>query len=81
MENMTDVIQPTQTSVDVKLDYIQRDIRDIKDGLKDNVNRREYNEALTDLRKDIAFLQKIIYGFIALLVVSVMGAVFKLVIK
>lgn len=81
MENMTDVISPTQTSVDVKLDYIQRDIRDIKDGLKDNVNRREYNEALADLRKDIAFLQKIIYGFIALLVVSVMGAIFKLVIK
>lgn len=44
--------QFNQTSVDVKLDYIQRDIREIKDGMKENVSRREFNDAIKTLRDE-----------------------------
>jgi lipid II:glycine glycyltransferase (peptidoglycan interpeptide bridge formation enzyme) len=57
MENMSPDQPQFQTSVDVKLDYIQRDIRDIKDTLKDTPTRREFNEAINDLNKQIIPIQ------------------------
>lgn len=52
--DMPETITPqfTQTSVDVKLDYIQRDIRDIKESMKDSVGRREFNETIKTLRDE-----------------------------
>lgn len=57
MEEMLETTAPHQSSVDVKLDYIQRDIRDIKDGMKDNVTRREFTDALVSIRQEIANLK------------------------
>lgn len=46
-----------QSSVDVKLDYIQRDIRliqkDIGDIKNDNISRREFNGAMENLKSQI----------------------------
>ncbi len=49
-EDMPEPQPQFQSSTDVKLDYIQRDVREIKDGMKDNINRREFNDALTTIR-------------------------------
>lgn len=74
-----------QNSVDVKLDYIQRDVRQIQVDISvirnDFVSRREFTEAIKELKETVAFLQKIIFGFIGLIVVGVLTAIFKLVIK
>lgn len=89
-------IQPLQTSVDVKLDYIQRDITKIQTDIgvikNDYPSRREFTEGLNntrdkfaesvaELKGSIMFLQKIIYSFIGLFVLAVMAAIFKLVLK
>ena len=82
---MPDAQPQFQNSVDVKLDYIQRDLRemkvDIKDIKTDFVNRREFTEALNAIRDEISPLRRIIYGIVALMGVAVFGAIFKLVIK
>jgi len=81
----TEATPQFQNSVDVKLDYIQRDIRamavDIKDIKTDFISRREFVEAIKDLEKDITFLQKIVYGAVALMCIAVLGGIFKLVIR
>lgn len=85
MEEMSQEQPQFQNSVDVKLDYLQRDIREIKSDVKDIksdfINRREFNEALTDVRKDVAFIQKIVYGAVGLICIGVIGGLLKLVIK
>lgn len=42
-----------QSSVDVKLDYIQRDVREIKETLKETPTRREFDEAIKDLKEKV----------------------------
>lgn len=85
METMTAEVQPQfQNSVDVKLDYIQRDIRDIKGDINtiknDFINRREFTEGLnalraqipneTDHEKRLRALEKGVWKFIGALAVS-----------
>jgi len=92
MENMPPEQPQFQTSMDVKLDYIQRDVREIKDVLKDNVSRREFTEGLKTVRdqstesikevKDkLDFQGKIIYSFIGVILIGFFGAIIKLVLK
>lgn len=64
MEPMSSEVTPQhQTSVDVKLDYIQRDIREIKGDVSlmknDFVSRREFTEALNSLKAEIVLLKSI----------------------
>lgn len=77
--------QVYQNSVDVKLDYIQRDIREIKSDItvvkNDFVNRREFTEGLNEVRSEIEPLKKILYGSIALGGTIILGAIFKLVLE
>lgn len=60
-----------ETSVSVKLDYIQRDISEIKDRLeKDYVTRQELDP-----------IKKIVYGLVGLILTSVFGALMFLILK
>ena len=57
MEDMPSENTPAfQNSTDVKLDYLQRDIREIKSDVKDIkqdfVSRREYTDGLQTVRKE-----------------------------
>lgn len=62
---------PEQSTIDVKLDYIQRDVADIKKRLDDNyVTTQEFEP-----------VKKIVYGLVALILVAVVGAVVALVIQ
>lgn len=87
------IIQPD--AVTVTLGYIQRDIAKIELSIgkiqTESVSRAEFNKALetirdtfdqsiTELKEKIDFQGKIIYGFVALIVITVMAALFKLVI-
>ena len=62
---------PEQSTIDVKLDYIQRDVADIKKRLDDNyVTTQEFEP-----------VKKIVYGLVALILVAVVGAIVALVIQ
>ncbi len=77
--------QPPNSALDVKLDYIGKDITEIKTDIKeiksDYIIRREFNEALKDIRLQLAFFQKIVYSVFAVMGLTVLGALFKLIIK
>jgi len=81
----TEAAPQFQNSVDVKLDYIQRDLREMKSDIKDIktdfITRREFNEGIKDIEKDVTFLQKIVYGAVGLMCIAVLGGIFKLVIR
>ena len=57
---------------------IKVDIKEIKD---DYVIRREFNEALIQIRADLAFFQKLVYSVFSVIGLAVVGAVFKLIFK
>lgn len=57
---------------------IKGDIKEIKN---DFVSRRELKEAIKMVNDEINPLRKAIYGFVTLIVVAVIGAVIKLVVK
>lgn len=77
--------QPPNSALDVKLDYIQRDIGEIKKDMKeikaDYIIRREFNEALKDIRTQLAFFQKIVYAIFSVMGLAIAGGLFKLIIK
>jgi hypothetical protein len=77
--------QPPNSALDVKLDYIQKDIGEIKKDIKeiktDYIIRREFNEALLDIRRQLAFFQKIVYSVFSVMGLGLAAAVFKLVFK
>jgi len=54
---------------------------DIKDIKTDFITRREFNEGIKDIEKDVTFLQKIVYGAVGLMCIAVLGGIFKLVIR
>jgi len=64
---------------------IKSSIADIKSDMKeiknDFVTRREYDEALKEIKNQISPLKKLIYGFIATILVAVVGSILKLIIK
>jgi hypothetical protein len=55
---------------------IKGDIKEIKN---DFVSRREFNEALKEIRIQISPLRKILYGMIGVVGVAVLGAILRLV--
>lgn len=57
---------------------IKSDIKEIKN---DYIIRREFNEALKEVRARINFFQKIVYTVFATIGLAVLGAILKLVIK
>lgn len=75
---------PTNSVLEVKLDYIQRDIgvikADIKEIKNDYISRREFTEAQHDLQKEIALLKKLIFGVIGIFGVAIVNAIVKLII-
>lgn len=77
--------QPPNSALNVKLDYIQRDINEIKGDVKeiknDYVSRREFNETLKTLREEISPLKKFVYGIISVIGLAVIGAIIQLVIN
>lgn len=79
---MSDIEQPPNSALNVKLDYIQRDINeikgDVKDMKKDYVSRREFSDSLKDLgdktethfiviEDRVGKLYSIVYWFMGLL--------------
>jgi len=60
-----------QTSITVQLDYIQRDIAEIKESLKADYTKRE----------EFLPVKNIVYGMISVILVAVVGALIALVIK
>ncbi len=83
--NQNPAEQPPNAALNVKLDYIQRDINEIKGDVKeiknDYVSRREFNDTLKSLREEIAPLKKFVYGIISVIGLTVMGAIINLVIN
>lgn len=81
---MSDEIPPN-SALDVKLDYIQKDVGEIKKDVKeikdDYPNRRELNDALVVIRDDIKFLKRIVWSVIAFVFLAVGGALLALIFK
>ncbi len=77
--------QPPNSTLNVKIDYIQRDIQEIKQVVKeiqsDFVSRREFNESLKAIRDEISPLKRFIYGIITVIGVAVVGALLNLILK
>jgi len=84
-EDMSDGTPQFQNSVDVKLDYLQRDMREIKGDIKDIkndfINRREFTEGLNEVRNQIAPIRKALYWAAAVVGASILGALLRLVIQ
>ena len=57
---------------------IKSDMKEIKN---DFVTRREFNEALKEVREQIKPLKKFLYGLISVVGVGIIGAVLKLIFK
>lgn len=85
---------PSNSTLDVKLDYITRDIREIKADVKemksDYVSRREFDAGLKDLEikflsadkiieEKINPLAKVVYAGIGLICVGVVGSLLSLI--
>ena len=69
-------VNTTETAnIKFTVSEIKSDIRDIKE---DFVNRREFNEGLKALRDEVAPLKKFVYGLIAVVMLSVLGAIINL---
>lgn len=77
--------QPPNSALDVKLDYLQRDVREIKSDIKeiknDYVARREFNETIKDVRESIKPLKQFVYGIITIMGVAIIGALLNLILK
>lgn len=82
---MTDQEQPPNSALDVKLDYIQRDIREIKGDIKEIKNEyvphREFEEAIKVIKDDISYYKKLLYGVFAVFATAIATAIAKLIIK
>jgi hypothetical protein len=57
---------------------IKGDIKDIKN---DFVSRREFTEALKEVRGQISPIKKVVYTLISAMGLAVLGAIFKLILK
>lgn len=77
--------QPPNSALDVKLDYIKDDIKEIKGDIKeikkDFVSRREFDEALGSIREEISPLKRFVYGIISVIGLGVIGALLQLVLR
>ncbi len=83
---MTEIIdQPPNSALNVKLDYMQRDIKEIKDDVKDikneYVSRREFTDSVKAIREEISPLKKFVYAIISVLGIAVLGAILNMVLK
>lgn len=58
-------------NLNVKLDYIQRDIKDIKDSLKSDYVKKD----------EFLPVKNIVYGMVGMILVAVVGALITLVIR
>ncbi len=60
-----------ETPITVKLDYIQRDIKEIKERLEDEyVTRQEFQP-----------IKNIVYGMVGIILMSVIGALLALILR
>jgi hypothetical protein len=81
--------QPSNSALEVKLDYLQRDIREIKSDVKeiknDYVSRREFEsrflesdnsvtERFKPIKEDVSFLKKVVYSTAALIISTLLIA-------
>lgn len=88
--------QPPNSALDVKLNYMQKTMDEIKTDVKeiknDYIIRREFNDGIKliqekyeleigQLKRDIGFLRKVIYSFFGSLGLAFLGAVFALIFK
>ena len=93
---MSDIETPPNSVLEVKLDYIQRDIKVIKDDVKemkaDYVTRREFDNNLKEVsdtskarflinEKNIDMLLSYVKWIVGIVGVAIIGAILKLVIK
>lgn len=82
---MTDQEQPPNSALNVKLDYIQRDINeikgDVKDIKKDYVSRMEFIETIKVIKEDLSSHKKLVYGLISILGVATVGAIVQAIMK
>lgn len=60
-----------KTTVDVKLDYIQSDIQEIKESLKNNYVKHD----------EFTPVRNLVYGMVSIILMSVLGALVALVIN
>lgn len=65
-------------NIKARIGEIQLDIKEIK---SDYVIRREFTEALIEIRERLSFFQKIVYSIFSVIGLSVLGAILKLIIK
>ena len=76
---------PSNSVLEVKLDYIQKDImvikQDVKEIKSDFVSRREFSETLKELKDQIKPLKQFVYGIIGVMGLAVMGAIFNLILR
>lgn len=93
---MTDIEQPPNSALNVKLDYIQRDINEIKGDVKsiksDYVSRREFETEFKDIEtrlqaqfasvnEKVALLNRVLYWMITLLAGATGVSLLRLIIK
>lgn len=75
--------QPPNSALDVKLEYLGRDIREIKSDVKeikaDYVSRREFESKLAEINARVGLITKIIYAIGSVTGLAVLGAILKLV--
>lgn len=76
---------PTNSVLEVKLDYIQKDVlvirQDVKDIKNEYVSRREFTDALTAIRDEFSPIKKFVYAIISILGLAVLGAILNLILK
>lgn len=65
-------------NIKASISEIKGDIKEIKN---DFVNRREFTDSLLEIRKEISPIKKIVYTIGMAIVIAVLGAVLKLIIK
>jgi len=65
-------------NIKASISEIKVDIKEIKN---DFVNRREFTDSLIEIRKEISPIKKIVYTIGMAIIIAVIGALLKLIIK
>lgn len=65
-------------NIKASIGEIKIDIREIKN---DYIARREFTDALIQVRKELAFFQRLVYSVFSVMGLAIAGALFKLILK
>lgn len=80
MAQQTDETKIAVISKDIE--YIKKDVGEIKDGIKNLsgyfVSKQEFNDFV---KGEFATVKKIVYGFVSMILVAVVGAILALVLN